>query len=193
MDMVFVRQGEYLKGDQSFPLIRKCFSLYSAGRAFDAEPEIKRDDRGRLYFVFDGTEDSTVDLSITHSGDIWMCMISDRRCGIDFQYVRNAEKQGISDRFFGEGEQAYIENGGNFFDVWCRKEALGKYMGGGFFDNADTCPGGTPAGEMVIEGQTIYIRNITQEMLKKAGIDTASPSQAAYISETGVQPDIVRI
>lgn len=194
MDMIFVRQGAYCKGDDAFPLIRECFSLYSHEQADKRIPEIKRTDKGRPYFASGQKAEDAFDLSVTHSGDIWMCMISSGRCGIDFQYVRDTKERGIAERFFREGELAYIEGEGDFFDVWCRKEALGKYAGSGFFDDyPDTCPGGVPAGDLTIDGKTVFVRTISEEMLGEAGIHIYEPWRAAYVSESDEAPRVISI
>ena len=216
MDMVFVRQGEYKKGDKAFPLIKECFSLYARELDLDHDTEmsmeIRRTGKGRPYFFFSDLavrdmsepagsglfgkleEEAEFDLSVTHSGDIWICMISQGRCGIDFQYVRYLKEQKIADRFFQDGERAFIGSGGDFFDIWCRKEALGKYAGGGFFDDyPDTCQGGVPVEELEMDGKEVFVRSITAEMLEEAGIQIDEPWRAAYVSESDEKPRIILV
>ena len=121
-------------------------------------------------------------------------MISQGRCGIDFQYALDLSEQKIAGRFFREGERAYIEEDGDFFDVWCRKEALGKYVGGGFFDDyPDTCPEGKPAEEMNINGRKVFVRPITQGMIENAGIHIDETWRAAYVSESDKQPCVISV
>ena len=100
MDILFVRQGEYKKGDAAFPLIAKAVSGFFvlSGEKTSADPGgpeeeaddvmISRTSEGRPFCV----GQDMPDISVTHSGDIWMCLVSDSRCGVDFQYCR---EQGV--------------------------------------------------------------------------------------------------
>ena len=203
MDTIFVRKGEYEKGDAAFPLIKEALALYDPEA--DAT-EIERTPLGRPYFR--GL--SGVDFSITHSGDIWMCLMSAGRCGIDFQYLRDTGSAKIGERYFTVGENEYMENGmagpyigrfcgpgerpERFFDIWTRREALGKYQGEGFFGKyPDSAPGGIPADEVRFGKETAYVHEITGAMLSASGIDTEYEFRAACVTGSLEPPVICRI
>lgn len=191
MDMIFVRQGGYEKGDAAFPMIRKavlCFAEENGTEpeAFDDLPAVRRTDKGRPYLDWPGHEG--VDISVTHSGDIWMCLVSEGRCGIDLQILKDEAPEGAADRFFTEGECKYIEEDkpGTFFDIWVRREALGKYGGRGFFGKyPDSAPDGKLADRVCFtaeengETETVYIHEITEDMLSEAGIEVKEGFRAA--------------
>lgn len=221
MDMIFVKQGEYEKGDAAFPVIRECVRRYWRAVSDEVEDEdssieICRTEKGRPYLIFENGSSCRpqCDISITHSGDIWMCMVSGSRCGIDFQYMRNANIPSITDRFFNEGEREYIEGGGTgqftgsflrteegrdgrFFDIWVRRESLGKYQGDGFFGKyPDSAPGGIPAQSLRFSNDDsgmVFIHEINASMLAKAGVHVIKDFRSACVSGSGDEPKIERI
>lgn len=194
MDVIFVKQGEYEKGDAAVPVIREAARIYAEMNGRDPDPDeliIKRTSGGKPYLDLPREEGkrSLPGISITHSGDIWMCLFSDSDCGIDFQYVRSGSKEKIADRFFTEGEKEYIENGGDFFDVWCRREALGKYTCGGWFGSyPDSCPGGGLKDNVTIDGTQLHFHVITGETLEAAGITAEADFRCVVLSESEEAP-----
>ena len=99
---------------------------------------VVRDSRGRPRFLGDGMPD----FSISHSGRVALCALSDLACvrvGIDVEKVSDANgvckhNPGIENRFFGERELAQARrhgDGSGFFSVWTAKEALLKMRGDG--------------------------------------------------------------
>lgn len=218
MDVLYVRQGEYKKGDAAFPLIAEAvndFLVLSGKQGAEkiTEDVIRRTPEGRPCCCISGAPD----ISVTHSGDIWMCLVSDGRCGLDFQYCRGHNSVKIVNRYYTEGEREYIEGGqtgqftgsflrteegrnGRFFDVWVRREALGKYEGHGFFGNyPDSAPGGMMAEHIFIiqentaESRRVFIHEITAGMLIKAGIHTAGDFRAVCVSGTDGEPVVKAI
>ena len=87
-------------------------------------------------------------LSITHSGDFWMCALADTEVGIDLQEhtLRTGEKKEeaaqryrkMAVRFFHKSEADYVLEGNSFrrfFHIWAAKEAYVKYTGQGIDDS----------------------------------------------------------
>lgn len=227
MNVVFVKKGEYKKGDAAFPVIAEAVRefLIMSGEQSPAVSDITADlvgrtQEGRPYLkVPEGLDISVpegLDISVTHSGDIWMCLVSDRRCGVDFQYLKGEHVLKIIERYYTEGEREYIEGGGTgqftgsflrteegrsgrFFDVWVRREALGKYEGHGLFGNyPDSAPGGMLAhsvyfiGENAAESRQVYIHDIPASMLAAAGLVVNKEFRSAIVSETDDKP-VVRV
>ena len=215
MDVIFVKQGEYVRGDEAFPVLAglvKEFLELSGRHDIDVsavtQDVIRRTPEGRPCCCISGAPD----ISVTHSDDLWMCLVSDERCGLDFQYMREQYIPGVVERFYTEGEREYIEGGGTgqftgsflrteegrvgrFFDVWVRREALGKYDGHGFFGNyPDSAPGGILADsvyfirENTVESRQVYMHEITPGMLKSAGIKPEAGFRAAAVTRSDELP-----
>lgn len=210
MDVIYVRQGEYEKGDAAFRLIRKAALLYAEMKPglVPEIPEVGRTEKGKPYLIWHAEDHPFIGLSVTHSGDIWMCIMSEGNCGIDFQYVRSLDEQKVAERFFTEEEKKYMAGGGGFYDVWVRREALGKYTGEGFFGKyPDTCRDGAICDRVSFadqcdeetyqaeraQGDMLFFHEITKEMLAKADVSIEKEMRAAVLSETDIKPFIVKL
>ena len=88
---------------------------------------IHRTDRGKPYV------DEDVHLSVSHSGEHFVCLISEKPVGVDIQKARRADMTKISRRYFTREECDYADEAGSegFFLLWTRKEAYCKYTGRG--------------------------------------------------------------
>lgn len=80
-------------------------------------------------------ENVEVEFSISHSGDIAVCAISDKPVGIDIERIKDVNINAAK-RLFTADEQNYVfEKWGfakqRFFEVWTRKEAYVKMLGKG--------------------------------------------------------------
>lgn len=86
--------------------------------------------KGKPYF-----KNLNLYFSVSHSEFMWICCISEMNCGIDLQAVRDVEYRKIARRHFTELENKYVDEHGiiGFYDIWVRKEALGKLTGEGVF------------------------------------------------------------
>ncbi len=86
------------------------------------------DGKGRPFF-----QNSSVNISISHSSDIWLCVLCKSKAGIDIERIADREYLRIADRFFAPAEQQFVRNAGmdGFFKLWVRKEAYVKYLGQG--------------------------------------------------------------
>lgn len=225
MNVVFVKKGKYKKGDAAFTQIAEAVRhfLVLSGKpdpeasSFTADM-ISRTPEGRPYLkVSEGIDvlvSDSLDISVTHSGDVWMCLVSDRRCGVDFQYLKGESVIHKIERYYTEGEREYIEGGGTgqftgsflkteegrygrFFDVWVRREALGKYEGHGLFGNyPDAAPGGMLAQSVYFvndkrtEHKQVFIHEISASMLADAGVTVPAEFRAAVVSEIDEMPEV---
>ena len=115
-------------------LLRNCWENYRPGSPM---PPIEKTEKGKPYF-----RDSDLFLSISHSGAYWACAFSPREIGLDIQVMKNDPAFGrIGDRFFSAKESDYYkENQAEpearreaFYKIWTKREALGKYLGEGFY------------------------------------------------------------
>ena len=78
-------------------------------------------------------EPEGIEFSISHSGDLWMCAISDTPVGLDIQEENSCKRERISRRFFHPKETQWLaeQNYRDFFRVWAAKESYVKYIGEG--------------------------------------------------------------
>lgn len=96
-----------------------------------AAPEIKRpviwktDENGKLYIP-----DCDIYVNLSHSGKYAVCAVSDKPVGIDIQICGKPDME-IAKRFFAPDEVEYLENGGDFFEIWVKKESFVKAVGKG--------------------------------------------------------------
>lgn len=93
-------------------------------------PDILRERGGKPYFA-----GSDVHFSVSHSGSIIAIAFSGSRVGIDIQKVTSNNIRGIAERFFPECDLEYFSAHGDdsFFEIWTRKEAYIKMLGGSVF------------------------------------------------------------
>ncbi|MBQ2845848.1 MAG: 4'-phosphopantetheinyl transferase superfamily protein, partial [Firmicutes bacterium] len=104
-------------------LIKDCLEEYDV-----EDPQILRTPKGKPYVELCDTY-----LSVSHSGEYFLCIIAERPVGIDVQERKNSNSDKIAERYFTEREKSFIrDNGENgFFTVWTRKEAYSKLTGEG--------------------------------------------------------------
>ena len=80
-------------------------------------------------------ENVKVEFSISHSGNIAVCAISDKPVGVDVEFIRDVNVN-VAKRLFTLDEQNYVFekwalSKQRFFEIWTRKEAYVKMLGRG--------------------------------------------------------------
>lgn len=92
-------------------------------------------------------ENLPVHFSISHSGDIVVCAVSDKETGIDIEKIRPINNK-VAEKFATEKELEYISSSENgFFEIWTLKEAYFKCIGTGLgSDIKNVSFGITPSG-----------------------------------------------
>lgn len=125
--VLYVHNGKEHKGIAGEELVKRALADYS-NDMYDVAV-IKRGKHGKPYF-----KNIPVCFSISHSGEIWVCLMADFNVGIDIQSYKHLKYEKVAQRFFQENEVEYIKAQGidAFFQVWARKEAYVKYTGNGF-------------------------------------------------------------
>ncbi|MCR5482666.1 MAG: 4'-phosphopantetheinyl transferase superfamily protein [Clostridia bacterium] len=128
--ILFIHEGK-VHAEQRDALLRRALFEYAFanGLEIDSEKaEIRETEKGKPYF-----ENIPVRFSISHSGQMWICLMADFEVGADIQEETDVKAPDIAGRFFTENEADYINFLGAdaFFDVWVRKEAYIKYTGNG--------------------------------------------------------------
>ena len=127
--------GLYLKENSEF-LKDMNEQLLTSGVSW----QLEKGQYGKPYFA----EAPWLHFSISHSGRFWVCAVSDQPVGIDLQERKkysDKKKQEradrIAERFFHPFEKEYLDNGGNFHDVWAAKESYVKFTGRGIGEGFD--------------------------------------------------------
>lgn len=83
--------------------------------------------------------------SVSHSGEIWICVFAQNEIGCDIQLHReNSRFLKLSERWFHPNEASKVMCESDFYDIWARKEAFVKALGCGIdekFKKFDTSSG----------------------------------------------------
>lgn len=134
MDIDEYRKREQIK--KGIPLLKlhhqagKYLLRQALGDEVYDQTVFAKDDYGKPYIV-----GSPLYYNISHSGQYVVLVMSDTNVGIDVQLKKKAQKKKLAERFFSKREQEMVhtdrEDGENFYRIWCRKEAYGKYLGVG--------------------------------------------------------------
>lgn len=124
--IIYAYKGNYK--NQKDGLFEKAWHEYNPGKPL---PQIIRDEKGKPSF-----KDDSLFFSVSHSHDYWICVFSHYQVGIDIQYRKSLGNElSIAKRFFSKEEASAVEENGKnlFYKLWTKREALGKYLGTGFF------------------------------------------------------------
>lgn len=145
-DVIFIDEIDLVKKTSAI----RCYDKESE-KDYDShciESNLKLDyfGRGKPYF-----SDISLKFSISHTSKrnsnnsdtnansspntIWGCAVSDREIGLDLQFVRQVEYNEIAKKYFSKHENGFINKYGidGFFQIWTRREAIGKVLAEGFF------------------------------------------------------------
>ena len=140
---LYVFQGD--NKNKSEELLRKAIEIYVKEKAVPGLDfsyagalgvEFKKTKQGKPYI-----EGNPLSFSISHTGDIWGCLISRENVGLDIQQKRKVNFDKLANRFFLDEEIKFVRDNGSdgFFDIWVRKEACVKYFGTGIRDLRSFC------------------------------------------------------
>ena len=105
-------------------LLQKVLALYHM-----EDSQVFAGERGKP--MVDGLE-----FSLSHSGDLVICAVSDKPIGCDVEEIRKAPER-VAERYFGHREQEYLDQFSGeeydkaFFRIWTLKESYVKMTGEG--------------------------------------------------------------
>lgn len=120
---------------------RRCENSRTAGEGLLADglralglchelPVIEREPKGKPFFP----SAPNIHFSISHSGDLVFCAVSDRPVGVDVETVK-PRRADLPRRVFSDGDyDRYLALGGDwpaFYTLWTEKEAAAKVTGRG--------------------------------------------------------------
>lgn len=125
---------------ESHELLRRAVSEYLQDdeRAGALTDSLRTGRKGKPYI------DGFSEFSISHSGNAWAVLFSDKKCGLDIQFERKCDIIAIARRAFdpADAELIYSLYKGSpeearrlFFRIWTRREALTKALGESVFDS----------------------------------------------------------
>jgi len=117
------------------PEFSLCRQNEHCGRAEIAgQRQLKQQNQQRQ---MEGSEFCGLYVSVSHTGDFWVCLIADSPCGIDCQTIGERDRDVIrlTERYYLPEEQEAVKHRGKreFYRIWTRKESLGKLLGKGMF------------------------------------------------------------
>lgn len=120
--------------------------------------EFRRNSFGKLFAA-----NADVFFSISHSGNIVLCAVSDKEIGADIEKIRNIRFDAAK-KFAGASELEYIgENLNRFFEIWTLKEAFFKCKGTGLGADIGSVSFSVKNGDVSCseKGYNLYIPQIT--------------------------------
>ena len=97
----------------------------------DSQVKLLYESGGKPYL-----ESRAVELSISHSGELWGCALSKEPVGLDIQLIREKGVCSVAKRFFHPEEYRYLQETGfsDLFSLWTAKESYVKFTGEGITD-----------------------------------------------------------
>ena len=181
---IYIFRGEHK--NKSEELLKKAVKMYAAAhlQGFDtADLLIERTEKGKPYI-----KDAPFHFSISHTENLWGCLISSHEVGLDIQVKRNVNFEKIANRFFVSEEVEFVRHNGidGFFDIWVRKEAVIKYLGTGLRDIRSFCTvkNGKLTDEINYKNSTCYL----------GSVEIASGVKGAYcLGEVGLDLWIIEL
>lgn len=122
--------SEHVGRERGEILVKEAALAYGMPKAELINEKVCRSETGKPFF-----DSLNIHFSISHSDEIWACVIGPFDCGLDVQYIKPCNFKKIAGRFFSENEKNYVCEHGlvGFFEIWTRREAYGKFTGEGFF------------------------------------------------------------
>jgi len=162
--VIYIYRGEHR--DRREELIREAVELYAKEEkglsdAFFGDWPIKKARGGKPYL-----KGRPFHFSVSHTGSLWGCLISESNVGLDIQKIRAVDFNKLAARFFLDEEAEFVKNTGaaGFFDIWTRKEACVKYFGRGLLKDIrsfSVVRDGKPAGTVNNQGAVCHVNSFS--------------------------------
>ena len=155
-------QGKYLCAG-AWLLLEKALKTFPS---YGQEGVLNKTPKGKPFFQ----NYDSVHFSLSHSGNIALCAVSDKKIGADIQLMGDFS-DGICKKYFSENETDYVlsasssgEKTERFFRIWTLKEAFSKMTGDGLsgFKKFSIKSGN----EVIAEGE-----NLPEAFFKEFSID----------------------
>lgn len=131
--MIKLYKSEILNGERDRDASTRLILLAARELCGVENPVVLRTEMGKPYFA-----DLPLRFSVSHSGSRVILAVSDKEIGADIERIR-PRRLDVANRFFTAGEVAYVgDSVERFYEIWTKKEAFGKWCGGGFSSARDT-------------------------------------------------------
>ena len=122
------------------------------GSLFAFEPvaeqiQIRTTPEGKPYVTDPDGNRLSMEVSVTHTGDWWICAVGEHPLGIDAEYRNRQIRPELSRRICTEEEKAFLDCIGSvdkegcrkhLLRIWIEKEAYVKYLGTGIREGLNT-------------------------------------------------------
>lgn len=129
---VYFYEGYSGKKEDSRKLLLRVLEMYCISEGIEPvkAEEIMETEKGKPYAA-----GKNIYFSVSHSGILWSCAVSDRDVGLDIQIAEGHMTEKISERYFSEEERHYVDLWGTegFYSLWTMKEAYCKLSGESIF------------------------------------------------------------
>ncbi|MBQ6894837.1 MAG: 4'-phosphopantetheinyl transferase superfamily protein [Clostridia bacterium] len=144
-------------------LLEKALKTFPS---YNGDGILNKTSKGKPFFL----NYDSLHFSLSHSGNIALCAVSDKKIGADIQLMGDFTV-GICKKYFSQNEADYVlsapssdEKTKRFFRIWTLKEAFSKMTGDGLsgFKKFSVKPGG----EVIAEGE-----NLPEAFFKEFTID----------------------
>lgn len=147
-NVFFIDEIELVKKTSAIQAYNKSSANYDELKDSPLSLKLEYFGKGKPYF-----SDINLKFSISHTSKrnsnnsdinangspnmIWGCAASDCEIGLDLQFVRQVKYSEIAEKHFSKHENEFINKSGihGFFQIWTRREAIGKAVAEGFFIN----------------------------------------------------------
>lgn len=131
--------------------------------------------------------------SVSHSENLWVCLVGDVENGVDIQNKTHSNYEAIARRFYQPEEQKTVAMGGelSFISIWCRKEAFIKLIGltiGETIDWLDVAKDGKPASQIQYIDRSIAFFEIEvhPDFVCVAALDNVDKKEEIWIRQIEV-------
>ncbi len=167
---LYIYKGVGNNEDKGKELINIALKNYTGDN--NVRLSIKRTESGKPYF-----SNLNINFSVSHSNDVWACLMADFNVGLDIQEERTVAYEKISKRFFVKDEYEYIREKGKeaFFDIWTGKEAFVKYTGNGFakegFDTFKVICNGEIAKEIIWNDEQVQLYKLNMNIKMREALE----------------------
>ncbi|MBR5229327.1 MAG: 4'-phosphopantetheinyl transferase superfamily protein [Firmicutes bacterium] len=155
---IYFYEGQLDNEELRKALALEAVSAWCVAAGIDFDPDtavVKKGEKGKPFI-----EGLPVHYNVSHTGNMWMCIVGPEESGLDIQQTKECDYEKIAERHFTPEEQHYVRLWGldGFFRLWTRREAFGKFTGQGFYGQMPPFVDGS--GELITHTGGAYLREI---------------------------------
>lgn len=131
-------------------------------------------------------EQGSVNFSVSHSGDYWVCALGDVPLGVDIQKHKPCNTELIARRFYHPDEAVWVREKPitDFFKIWTAKESYVKLTGEGITDDFSSFTVINAHGR-IETCNNMFLQHVTFEEGYSLCLCTNLPAHITVIFKTG--------